>query len=226
METLLLPGMDGTGRLFASLLPHLAPDLRPRVVAYPPDRPRSYDELLDDLPVPAGPFAIVAESFSGPLGIRLASRYPTQVRALVLVATFVRRPSAAVRWMSALGSSLFRPRLPDVALRVGVLGLDASDDDVSALSSALSSVHRSVLAGRLRELVRIDVTREFSAGRAPVLYLAGGRDRLVGAGVMAQLERLRPDMETRVLDAPHLVLQRRPIEAGALISEFIHRNVA
>ena len=58
----------------------------------------------------------------------------------------------------------------------------------------------------------------------PLLYIAGRRDRLVRAAVMTQMKHLRPDMETRVLDAPHLVLQRRPVEVGELISEFIHRH--
>lgn len=225
METLLLPGMDGTGQLFATFTPRLAPDLHPRVVAYPLDRPCGYDELLGEIPVPEGPFAIVAESFSGPLGVRLASRYPTQVRALVLVASFVRRPSTVARWMGALGPGLFRARLPDVALRFGLLGMDASDDDVSRLRSALASVDGAVLSTRLRELGSVDVSGQFAASGVPISYVAGRGDRMVGAGVMTQLRSLRPDMETRVLEAPHLVLQRRPIEAGRLISEFIHRQL-
>ena len=222
METLLLPGMDGTGRLFASLEHHLAPDLRARVVAFPPDQPRSYAKLIGEIAVPTGPFAIVAESFSGPLGIRLATRYPDQVLALVLVATFVRNPSSVARWVQAwLGSHLFRVRLPDVALRLGLLGMDAADDEVNDLRAALLSVEPAVLAGRLREIVSVDVSQEFAAGKAPVLYIAGGRDRLVGPRVFAQMKRLRPDMEIRMLDAPHLVLQRRPLEAARLISEFL-----
>ncbi|HEX7602677.1 MAG TPA: hypothetical protein VF316_13765, partial [Polyangiaceae bacterium] len=129
------------------------------------------------------------------------------------------------RWMSALGPGLFRPTLPDVALRFGLLGMDASDGDVGDLRSALSSVDGAVLSTRLRELASVDVSGELSASRVPVLYLAGGRDRMVGAGIMTGLKSLRPDMETRVLDAPHLVLQRKPVEAGRLISEFIHRKL-
>lgn len=36
---LMLPGMDGTGRLFAPLLPHLPAAIDPRVLSYPPDLP-------------------------------------------------------------------------------------------------------------------------------------------------------------------------------------------
>jgi pimeloyl-[acyl-carrier protein] methyl ester esterase len=222
METLLLPGMDGTGQLFAPLEGHLAADIGARVVPFPPDRPRSYDELLGEMTIPAGPFAIVAESFSGPLAIRLASRHPDRVRALVLVATFVRNPSTVAAWMQALlGRRLFQMRLPDLALRLGLLGMDAPDDQLSALRAALLSVAPDLLAARLREIVSVDVSDEFAHGKVPLLYIAGGRDRLVGTRVMAQMRRVRPDMQTQVLDAPHLVLQRRPVEAAQLISEFL-----
>ena len=222
METLLLPGMDGTGQLFAPLERHLGPDVRARVVAFPADQPRGYDQLLDEIAVPAGPFAIVAESFSGPLGIRLAAKHPERVRALVLVATFVRNPSTVARWMHALlGRRLFQMKPPDLALRLGLLGKDAPDDDLSALRAALLSVEPAVLAGRLGEIVSVDVSHEFAQGTVPLLYIAGGRDRLVGAGVMARMKRLRPDMQTQVLDGPHLILQRRPAEAAQLISEFL-----
>ncbi len=112
---------------------------------------------------------------------------------------------------------LFQMRLPDVALRLGLLGMDAGDDELSALRAALLSVEPAVLTGRLGEIVSVDVSNEFAQGTVPLLYIAGGRDRLVGTRVMAQMKRVRPDMQAQVLDAPHLVLQRRPVEAAQLI---------
>ena len=41
----LLPGMDGTGDLFAPLLSALSPALRTIVIRYPSDRPLGYAEL-------------------------------------------------------------------------------------------------------------------------------------------------------------------------------------
>jgi pimeloyl-ACP methyl ester carboxylesterase len=227
MVTLLLPGMDGTGGLFARLRPLLDPALGARVVSFPPDRPLGYEQLLAELDIPSGPLAIVAESFSGPLGILLASRYADRVRGLVLVATFVRAPSKlAARLGASLGASLFRVRVPDLALRWALLGMDAEDAEVSDVRAAIESVDETVLALRLREVTTVDVTREFASTSVPTLYLGGGRDRLVGVKVLDQLRVLRPDMQSRVLDAPHLVLQRAPVEAARLIHEFLLPLVA
>ncbi|MDH5492671.1 MAG: alpha/beta hydrolase [Myxococcales bacterium] len=225
VETLLLPGMDGTGDLFGPLAEHLEPELCPRVISLPPRRPLSYDALLDAIPAPDGPFFVVAESFSGPLGIRLAARYPDRLRALVLVASFARAPSRIAGWTGgAFGRWLFSQRPPDLALRAGLLGMDASADEVSALRAALDAVDPAVLAARARAIASIDVRELFAQSQAPVLYLAGRRDRVLSARVLAEMRRLRADMEVRVLDAPHLVLQRRPAEAARLISEFLGRS--
>jgi hypothetical protein len=58
MTSLLLPGMDGTGELFASLTRQLEPALNARVVSYPVDIPLAYEELLQRIEVPSEPFSI------------------------------------------------------------------------------------------------------------------------------------------------------------------------
>jgi pimeloyl-ACP methyl ester carboxylesterase len=216
--------MDGTGKLFSALTPHLDPALRPRVVAYPVDRPRTYDELLAEIRIPSGPFAIVAESFSGPVGIRLAATYPSRVHALVLAATFLECPSKSARWVHlCLGRELFRRTPPNLGLRAGLLGMDAAERDLRDLRAAIELVAPEVMSARLGAVVDVDVRREFAQLSMPILYIGGSRDRLVGADCREVMKRLRGQMETRVLDAPHLVLQRRPQESALLISEFVLR---
>jgi pimeloyl-ACP methyl ester carboxylesterase len=86
MRLVLLPGMDGTGELFAPLIKILPKDLLPLVVAYPPNEQWGYPELLDfirhQLPEDED-FVVLGESFSGPLALMLASDPPAQMRALI-----------------------------------------------------------------------------------------------------------------------------------------------
>ena len=78
MHLLLLPGMDGTGRLFGPLAKALAPTIKPVAVSYPTDQPLGYNELLAliETSLPSDPFVVVGESFSGPLALMLAARRP------------------------------------------------------------------------------------------------------------------------------------------------------
>jgi pimeloyl-ACP methyl ester carboxylesterase len=223
-EALLLPGMDGTGRLFAPLVARLDPLLRCRVIAFPHERFVSYEQLAGDLDLPPTPFTLVAESFSGPLAVLLAYRYPERVRALVLAASFVRSPVGVPSFVAAMAGHAFRLGMPGVAIRWGLIGWDAAESEVNAVRAAISSVQPTVLAQRLRAIADVDVAGEFAACRAPVLYIAGRGDRLVSAKNVAEMKGLRPDMEVTTLDAPHLVLQRRPGEAAASIAEFMRRR--
>lgn len=97
LTLILLPGLDGTGRLFSRLAEQLPGELEPRVVALPTDRELGYAELVrharDQLPQDRL-FALLGESFSGPVALRLAAERPPGLVALVLVASFHRRPVA------------------------------------------------------------------------------------------------------------------------------------
>ncbi len=223
MLTLLMPGMDGTGRLFAPFQRALPPDLQTRVVSYPVDQPLGYEELLARIARPKEPFAVVAESFSGPLAIRLASEPGSRVRALVLAATFARNPVGALRPLLRVlfGQRMFALGPPRWLLRRTLLGADATEGQLEELQAILASVEPAVLARRLREILAVDVTESLSRCRAPMLYVAGRSDRLVGRHVVRDLIEIRPDLRVRWLDAPHLVLQRRPVEAAAEIADFL-----
>jgi pimeloyl-ACP methyl ester carboxylesterase len=78
----------------------------------------------------------------------------------------------------------------------------------------------------LREISLVEAEREFVSCQVPSLYIAGTADRLVGAGVARELKTPRPDIVVRTINAPHLVLQKRPEEAAAIIATFLTAHTA
>ena len=77
----LLPGLDGTGKLFSEILKALEGRVATLIVDYPKDVSLGYDEL-EVLKVRCAalpddrPFVLLGESFSGPLAIRIAAHPP------------------------------------------------------------------------------------------------------------------------------------------------------
>jgi pimeloyl-[acyl-carrier protein] methyl ester esterase len=65
---LLLPGLDGTGRLFARFLSRLAATAPVEVMAYPPDPRQTLEDLagLVEAQIGRRTATVIAESFSGP----------------------------------------------------------------------------------------------------------------------------------------------------------------
>src|SRR5262245_22389675 len=99
LRLLLLPGLDGTGALFDPFVRALSAEIAPQIVRYPSDQPLGYDALEPMVAqhIPARePYAILGESFSGPLALRLARRQEGDLVGVVLVATFVTNPVAFV----------------------------------------------------------------------------------------------------------------------------------
>jgi pimeloyl-ACP methyl ester carboxylesterase len=227
VKALLFPGLDGTGELFAPLAIALAgTSLTPEVVAYPRDRAMGYDALFDEIVAPrlAERAVVIAESFSGPLAIRLASRVPERVVALVLVATFARAPRRVLlRAAAALGGlpGLFARASPDWALKRFLIGADAPDAAVSALAGAIAGVQANVLAARIRAVAAVDERAAYAALTVPTLYLAADEDRLVPPSSGLELVALRPSTKRVVIAAPHLLLQRAPAVAGRAIGSLV-----
>ncbi|MEJ7807867.1 MAG: hypothetical protein WKG03_18345 [Telluria sp.] len=92
----LLPGMDGTGDLFADFVRALGDAVVSLVVSYPAGEALDYAGLTEfaraRLPRDR-PFVLLGESFSGPVAIALAASRPPGLMALILSCTFARNPT-------------------------------------------------------------------------------------------------------------------------------------
>ncbi len=228
--TFLLPGLDGTGALFARFLAAATGALELRVLPYPSDRPLD-DAGLEplvrrELP-PDRPFAILGESFGGPLALRIAAGGAPGLVGVVLAASFHRRPAArSVRMLRPLAPAFFRLPLPAHAIRLLLGGHDAPDALVSEVQDAVAAVPGRVMARRAHAALRVDGTPWLRACPVPLLFLGGKRDRLLRSALPIEVRLDRPDAEIRMLDAPHLVLQRLPRESMAVVESFVLRAAA
>jgi len=231
MRCLVLPGLDGGGALLTDFLAALRPRHDAHALAYPGDPALGYDELVDWVwpHLPAyEPFALIGESFSGPIAIRLAARRPPQLQALVLCASFARapRPPWSPLGLAALpawthGLPLLRAPLPAVAR--ATFGRWSTPQRRQRLRAALATLDPAVLRKRLGEIARVDARAALAEVAVPTLYLRAAADRLVSRASWDEIRHARPQTDCIALDAPHFVLQACAEEAATRIGRWLDR---
>jgi len=229
MRIILLPGLDGTGLLFEPLLRSFSPSVLASAMAYPRDRETSYDELAEEIlpKLPQSePFALLGESYGGPLSLKLAAARPHGLRALVLSASFVTCPHDYVpKWSERLIIPAFFYPAAIVSRMKALVGRYSTPEIQSLIERSLGTVAPAVLASRIKEVINIDATTELMSCQAPILYIQGTHDYVVPAGNLARIRKLRPDVQVARIDAPHMVLQTQAGISAKIIEAFITEQV-
>ena len=220
LPVVLLPGLDGTGELFEALTASAPSHLRPIVIRLP--QLGAYRDLIEpvraQLPT-TGRFAVVGESFSGPLALAVARMEPDRVAGVILCNSFVSPPLiGAFRFFP--WSLLFAVAPPRWVIRRFFVGAAASSEMVSAVRMAIAKTPRRVLAARMRAVFTLPPASEQPRIKAPVLLLSGSRDVLVSPDPR-DAQRIASRVTHKRIDAPHLLLQVAPAEAWAAISDFL-----
>lgn len=219
----LLPGMDGTGDLFAPLIAALDSRFETIVVRYPLDEPLVYPELLTiaRAALPAGrDFVLVAESFSGPIGIALASEPLPGLRGLVLCSTFARTPRPGIaRILRNVDVIPMNATLIRAGLAV-MLGAAADGKLRTHVARTVRRVPHEVLRALMRAVLEVDASDLLALVRAPILYLQASRDLAVPASAAAHIRTIKPDAQLVRIKGPHFLMQVRPDAVAAEIARF------
>jgi pimeloyl-ACP methyl ester carboxylesterase len=221
---ILLPGLDGTGRLFGPLIRELEAEAQVRVISYPAERFLGYSDLADFVVghLPPGPYAIVAESFSGPVAVLVGARGPAGLRGILLSASFVAPPAPA--WLRVVPFEwLFRVGIPRTVLRYFLLDAGSAGMVAPEVVAAITLVAAPVLGARIREVLSSDTSDALRSCAVPVVFLTAAEDRLVGPRTLRAARRARPGIEVVTIEGPHLLLQARPVESATVILGLVKR---
>jgi pimeloyl-ACP methyl ester carboxylesterase len=221
----LLPGMDGTGLLFAPFLRAMPEWVKPVVVSYPGDRPMDYAghlEIVMAVLPKEGPFVILGESFSGPLALMAAAQRPAGLRGVILCATFVTWPLAMPVFVArlAVAMGIFKLKSTRIFSRV-VMGNGATSELREMFPMVLERLTPDVLASRARAVMDVDCREELRDCHVPVLALVSERDRIVAKHSPALMREVKPDLEMAGFDSPHLILQLDTARAVERICRFL-----
>jgi pimeloyl-ACP methyl ester carboxylesterase len=209
-----LPGMDGTGELFAHQLGSLGKVVNVHCLTIPGDDLNDWEALTEQIvtlveaEVKVGDqrqVYLLGESFGGCLAIKTILRAPHLFDRLILsnpASAFKRQP--LLFW----GSYLVQPQIDPihqwscanfVPFLAAVDGIAPRDRQL--LLQAMQSVTQKSSIWRLSMLRGFDVTDDqFRSISQPTLLIASGRDRLLPSFSEAErLARLLPNAKVQVL---------------------------
>lgn len=225
---LLLPGMDGSGELYAPLVRRISSDPEHQldsiaVVRYSPRVPMNYVELTQfaAAQMPAGKMTLIAESFSGPIAIRLAAQFPDRIERVILSCTFVTNPWP---WLAPVAPMLsWMPILP--APFSSFFGAEMLFNEYNSatnrteLQRALAQLSPAVLRARMQAVLECDVRDTLKRCPQAILYLQARQDRVIPHAAAKTILAARSDLRLVQLDGPHCLLQTQADQAWAAIKQ-------
>lgn len=223
MQLVLLPGLDGTGQLFAPFLQQLG-NIQTEVVPLPTAGAQDYQSLAAEIEarLPGADCVLLAESFSGPIAVLLAQRC-AQIKGLVFVASALQPISIPylsrlpVSWCNFLlrSSRFFRQRVV-LALLPGNFAKKLRP----VLESLLAKQSSRLLAQRLLAITQLNhfLLPEI---HQPCLYLQAGQDGIVPHSAVIDFQQRCKKLRVRQLPASHFLLQTAPKEAAAYTLNFL-----
>lgn len=217
-DVVLLPGLHGTRALFDSFVA-LAPSWAScRPLALPTVGGQTFDALADallgELRTLEG-FVLLGESYSGPIAARLAARLGQRLALLVLCNPVVEMSfRAPERFLAPLMRS---PLLPAWCAAIALSG-----GDTAVARAALGEVRKlpgSILRQRLAGALGAAEGELAARLSQPVLGIVGAADCVVSPSRSRDFFARTAQGTIVELEGPHLIVQTRPREVWAAISE-------
>jgi pimeloyl-[acyl-carrier protein] methyl ester esterase len=205
---------------FAPLLRALPLAMNVKVIVYPASDKLGYQELADFCArqLPDGPAIVLGESFSGPVAMLLAHRFPERVKGLILAASFISAPKPGF-----LAPLLYLPGTINFArkfARIALIGLRSEPEIARILVKILSDLPVPLIRFRALQILSADYSEQFSSAACPVLILHAAQDMLVSAKYAEKMSKMRLDAKLSVFGGPHMLLQTEPAECAAEIVRF------
>lgn len=224
LKLILLPGMEGSGEFFSPLTEALDSSIATQIVTFPQDIALNYTQLTElvkeELPKDA-PYVVLGESFSGPIAVNIAASNPANLKALILVCTFVRSPIPIPKALRKLVSLFPASWAPLTLIAHFLLGKHDTQDRQAHLGKVLSQVTNRVFQERLLSILNVDVSQKLPEISVPLLYLRATQDKIVPQKASQLIVSQQPNAVIADIEGPHFLLQTQPDAAALRILAFL-----
>ena len=222
MKLVLLPGLDGTGNLFSAVLAELS-EFECEVISLPAEGAQDYPSIVRYVKkkLPTDDFVLIAESFSGPIGMALAKEGFDNMIGVIFVASFLSPPNRLLVGVARYLPLKSLSKAPFAAYfhKLLFLGANASKQLVELFQQTIISLPPQLIKDRLKSIQMLSVDSEKLD--LPAAYIQASSDRLVPLAKVEDFKSRFKNLTIRSIEGPHFVLQSKPAEAAVVIAELV-----
>ena len=221
MKLVLLPGLDGTGKLFTPLIEALPSSIDIQVITYPLDKKQSYHELTEYVKqnLPQEDFILLAESFSGPIAYRVALSKPKHLKSLILVATFLENPRPILSKV-ILSSGVLTLPVPTILTRAFFLGFSTNKKIIKLFNETIKTISPSLIQYRLKQITQLKPCTEKI--KLTITYIQASNDNLVPSSSLRDWQKVCDDISVFKIKGKHFILQANPTRCAEAITNVVH----
>jgi len=214
----MLPGLDGTGELFASLRKELQ-DCEVIVISY--NNFSNYNTYVEYIfsKLPREDYIIVAESFSGYIAYLLALKKPTGLKGIVFIASFLELPKSHIFIRLLLYTKIYHLKISKLIIKYFLLNRCKDKSTINLVYKVVNQIPKSTISKRL-ELI-LSLTKPFKKVNINSIYIQPSSDYLVSKRAVEAFVNLFDNIKFAKVKAGHLLLQSNPKESADIITDFI-----
>ncbi len=221
MKLVLLPGMDGTGKLFEEFLSYQ--DRDHLVITLPQNGPQDHTSLARSLErqLPKEDYILLAESFSGGIVPELLKQNIPHIKGVIFVASFLSCPNkyllpiAKILPIKALASA----PLSQISHKFLLLGKDASKTLLSKFIKVTESIPNHIIQSRLAVMSQQRLPS--ATFDIPTVYIQALSDKLIKPSKSRELSNIFRNIEYIKIDGPHFLVQAKPKESSQAVTKAI-----
>jgi len=217
----LLPGMDGTGELFAEFLSYYDGDHL--VISLPESGPQDHANLANVInkQLPNEDYILLAESFSGGIVPELLKLNLTHMKGVIFVASFLSSPRGYLIGLAKLLPIKTLASLPlsNIVHRLLFLGQEATKPLLSTFANVIKSIPKQILSSRLEVMKRQQLPQV--TFNIPAIYIQALSDRLISPKKSQEVAYVFKHVEFVEIEGPHFILQAKPRVAARLVTEAV-----
>ena len=222
IKLLLIPGMDGTGKLFNPLIELLPKSLSTQVICLNllhSEEPKEQASEIASL-IGKEEIVILAESYSGSIAYHLSLISDLNIKHIIFAASFLEPPSKLAKLSGCLPLSLIRRGfIPSFVLSRLFFAQRNNKKLVSLFLAALKLVDNSTLKQRLKTISSL-ASPTYEVG-VPCTYVSAKSDYLVSKKSVHIFSKLCVNINVFRAKGGHFIVQSNPLYFSKLVQSVI-----